>query len=321
MGRYPGPMRTVRTYRNLSAGDRDGAVTAIGNFDGVHLGHQAVIDIARSRAQVAGRPLAVLTFDPHPRSYFQPGADDFRLMNSEAKANRLAKLGIDILYEIAFDADLAALSPEAFAQDVLVDGLGVSDVVVGEDFRFGKGRAGTTEALATLGQKLGFGTNAAALVGFDGLDVSSTRIRQALSDGRAKDAARMLGHYHRIEGEVIKGDQRGRELGYPTANMSIAGLHRPRFGVYAVLVDVLSGPFEGAHKGVASLGVRPMFGVNTPNLESHLFDFKGDLYGTHVSVALVEFLRDEQKFDNLEALITQMDADSAKAKAILGALG
>jgi riboflavin kinase/FMN adenylyltransferase len=200
---------------------------------------------------------------------------------------------------------------------VISHGLGLSHVVVGEDFCFGKGRAGTAADLARFGRDMGFGVTVTPLIETAGVEVSSTRIRAALSEGRPRDAAAMLGHLHRIEGAVIRGDQRGRELGYPTANMSIAGLHPPKFGVYAVEADVLTGPHAGSYHAVASLGVRPMFGVNLPNLETHLFDFKGDLYGAQLSVALVEYLRPEEKFDGLDALIAQMDRDSAAARRIL----
>ncbi|MEL7104534.1 MAG: bifunctional riboflavin kinase/FAD synthetase [Pseudomonadota bacterium] len=313
-------MRTVRTHLDLTADDRPGAVAAIGNFDGVHLGHQAVINTARAAAHAASAPLSIVTFEPHPRQVFAPDAPPFRLMNAAAKANRLDKLGIDILYEIPFSKDLAALTPDAFVHQVLSAGLGLSHVVVGADFCFGKDRAGSVEDLLRLGPQLGFQTTVQPLMAFQGLDVSSTRIRQALADGRPQDAALMLGHHHRIEGEVIKGDQRGRDLGYPTANLALDGLAPPRFGVYAVSVDVLTGAHRGRYAGVASLGVRPMFGVNTPNFETHIFDFKGDLYGADISVALVEFLRDEARFDSVEALITQMDADSAAAKKHLTGL-
>ena len=310
-------MRIVRTYADLPPADRAGAVAAIGNFDGVHLGHQAVINAARAVAQTTGAPLGIVTFEPHPREVFAPDAPPFRLMNAEAKASRLEKLGIDILYEIPFERGLASLSAEAFVTNVLAGGLGLSHVVVGADFCFGKNRSGSVADLLRLGPPLGFETTVQPLMAFQGLDVSSTRIREALTDGRPRDAAGMLGHYHRIEGEVIKGDQRGRDLGYPTANMSIEGLHPPRFGVYAVSVDVRTGPHARRYDGVASLGVRPMFGVNTPNLETHIFDFSGDLYGAHISVALVDFLRDEAKFDSIDTLITQMDADSAAARRAL----
>ncbi len=287
----------------------------MGNFDGLHLGHRSVIDLARGAA-----PLGIVTFEPHPREYFAPDAPPFRLMNAEARANRLAKLGVEQLYQLPFDATLASLTPEEFARDVLADGLGVSHVVVGADFCFGKGRKGRAADLAALGQTLGFRTTIAPLIRQGEREISSTAIRAALSEGRPRDAAAMLGHWHRIEGEVLHGEKRGRELGYPTANMSLAGLHLPRFGVYAVLVDILTGPQAGSYHGAASLGVRPMFGVNTPNLETFLFDFKGDLYGQHLSVALVEFLRPELKFDGLPGLVTQMAADCDQARAILTAL-
>jgi riboflavin kinase/FMN adenylyltransferase len=311
-------MRVLRDYQYAEAGDR-GASAAIGNFDGVHLGHQAVIDIARDEGRRIGAPLGVLTFEPHPREHFAPEGPPFRLMNSEAKAHRLQKLGVDILYELSFNAALSALSPADFARDVIQRGLGLRHVVIGRDFHFGKGRAGTATDLEIFGAEMGFGVTVADLVSTGGTEVSSTRIREALSEGRPRDAARMLGHLHRIEGAVIRGDQRGRLLGYPTANMSIAGLHPPRYGVYAVEVRVQDGPHAGDYHGVASLGVRPMFGVNAPNLETFVFDFSGDLYGTHLSVALVEFLRPELKFDSVEALVEQMDRDSLLAREILGA--
>jgi riboflavin kinase/FMN adenylyltransferase len=224
---------------------------------------------------------------------------------------------VDTLFELAFDAALASLSPEAFVRDVLARDLGLSHAVVGADFRFGRGRAGTAETLSELGRILGLDVTIAPMVAFEGGEVSSTAIRQALTEGRPRDAARMLGHWHRIEGPVILGDQRGRTLGYPTANMSIAGLHPPRFGIYAVKVDVLDGPHAGSRHGVASIGVRPMFGVNMPNCETFVFDFSGDLYGATLSVALVDFLRPELVFDGVPALISQMDADSARARELL----
>lgn len=306
-------MQINRDYRTTPESAR-GASAAIGNFDGVHLGHRSVIELARA----AGGPLGVVTFEPHPREVFQPDAPPFRLMSPDAKAHRLEKLGVEVLHELPFDKDLAGLSPEQFARDVLAEGLGLRHVVVGADFRFGKTRAGGTEDLRAYGEAFGFGVTIAPLLeGKDG-DVSSTAIREALAEGRPGDAQAMLGHWHRIEGEVIHGEKRGRELGFPTANMSMDGLHLPKFGVYAVLVDVLDGPHRGSYHGAASLGVRPMFGENRPNLETFVFDFKGDLYGAHLSIGLVAFLRPELKFDGLEALIAQMDADCADARRILG---
>lgn len=305
-------MQTVTHWTRVPENAR-GASVAMGNFDGVHIGHQAVIDLARR----PDAPLGVVTFEPHPRAFFAPDAAPFRLMNAEARQNRLARLEVQTLFELPFDKTLANLSPQEFARDVLAHGLGVSHVVVGADFRFGKGRNGTAAMLRDFGAELGFAVTIAELVeGRDGA-VSSTAIRQALSQGRVRDAAAMLGHRHRIDGEVLHGAKRGRELGFPTANMSITGLHPPRFGVYAVKAEVLTGPHKGCHDGVASLGIRPMFGENLPNLETYLFDFDGDLYGEHLSIALVDFLRDEAKFDSLEALIAQMDADCIAARAIL----
>ena len=217
-------------------------------------------------------------------------------------------------------AALASLTPRDFAQTIIADQLGLKHVVVGADFCFGKDRAGTVKDLQTFGTEMGLGVTIAPIVTIDTAHVSSTAIRQALTDGHPRDAAAMLGHWHRIEGEVIRGEQRGRELGYPTANMSITGLHPPKFGVYAVKVDILDGQHKGSYDGAASIGVRPMFGENIANCETFIFDFKGDLYGTPLSVGLVEHLRGEEKFDSLEALITQMDADSARARAILAAL-
>lgn len=306
-------MRIIRDTTYMSPDDR-GATAAIGNFDGVHLGHQAVLKIA---AAAADAPLGVLTFEPHPREYFARDAAPFRLMSPAAKASRLETLGVQRLYELSFNDRLAALSPEAFCQEILVDRLGLVHVTVGGDFCFGHKRAGDVDTLKTHGDNMGFGVTIARLVASVGTEVSSTQIRAALAEGRPEDAATMLGHLHRIEGKVIRGDQRGRELGYPTANISIDGLHPPKFGVYAVRADVLTGPFKGTYDGVASLGVRPMFGENKPNLETFLFDFSGDLYDADFSIALVSYLRPEAKFDGLDALITQMAADSAKAREIL----
>ena len=310
-------MRIVRDYQFVRDAER-GASAAIGNFDGVHQGHLSVINLAR--AAVPEAPLGIVSFEPHPREFFAPDAPPFRLMSAEARAHRLEKVGVDLLYELSFNKGLASLSPEEFARDVIRDGLGLCHVVVGADFCFGKGRAGTADDLIRFGAEMGFGVTVAPLMSQGALTVSSTAIRTALSAGDMRGAAEMLGHWHRIDGPVITGEQRGRELGYPTANMSIDGLHQPAFGVYAVLVDVLDGPHTGSYHGVASLGVRPMFGENTANLETFIFDFKGDLYGVPLSVALIEHLRGEEKFDSLNTLITQMDADSAQARAILATL-
>jgi len=312
-------MRIIRDYHYVEAEDR-GASAAIGNFDGVHIGHQSVIALARSAGDKIDAPLGVMTFEPHPRQYFAPQTPSFRLMSAEARASRLAKLGVERLYELNFNAALSALTPREFAQQVIADGLGLKHIVVGADFCFGKGRVGTVTLLQKYGAEMGFGVTIAPLLENTAGQVSSTSIRQALGAGHPREAALQLGHWHHIEGPVIGGEQRGRELGYPTANMSIDGLHPPRFGVYAVLVEVQDGPHAGSYHGATSLGVRPMFGVNTANLETFIFDFSGDLYGATLSVALVDFLRPELKFDGLKPLITQMATDCASARSILAAI-
>lgn len=304
-------MQIHKHWQGIPASAR-GASVAMGNFDGVHLGHQSVIDLARGHA-----PLGIVTFEPHPREFFSPAAAPFRLMNAEARANRLAKLGVEQLFELPFDGTMAALTPEAFAEEVLAKGLGLSHVVVGSDFRFGAGRKGTAADLQALGQRFGFKVTVADLVHIGDREISSTGIRQALAVGNPREAAAMLGHWHRMDGEVIHGEKRGRELNYPTANMGVQGLHLPRFGVYAVKVDVLTGPQTGSYLGASSLGVRPHFGGAVPNLETFIFDFKGDLYGHHLSVALVDYLRPEMKFTGLQGLLDQMAADCTKARDIL----
>lgn len=294
--------------------DARGTSAAIGNFDGVHRGHQATLKLAAS----VDAPLSVLTFEPHPREFFAPDAPPFRLMRPDARAHRLETFGVTELFEMTFDESLSKLSAEAFVREVLAGDLGLSHATVGADFRFGRDREGDAGALSELGAGYGLGVTVADLVLENDDEVSSTRIRQALSEGRVEAATEMMGHRHCIEGAVEHGEKRGRTLGYPTANLSLAGLHLPRFGVYAVTARILDGDFAGHTRlGVASIGVRPMFGDNSPNLEVFLFDFEGDLYGAHVSVCLVTFLRDEMRFDGVEALIAQMDADSHEARTRL----
>lgn len=304
----------MRRHRGIRVDSKDhGASVAIGNFDGVHRGHLAVLEAARAKG-----PLGVVTFEPHPRGLFAPDAPPFRLMDAEARAHQLERLGVTQLYEIPFDAALAAMPAQRFIDEVLVAGLGVSHVTVGPDFRFGRGRDGDAGLLLAQGA---FGGQIAPLLESDGARVSSTAIRTALSDGRPEVAREMLGHWHRIEGPVRHGEKRGRALGFPTANMHLDDLHLPRFGVYAVIVDVLTGRHKGSYHGAASLGVRPTFaGAAVPNLESFLFDFEGDLYGETLSVGLVAFLRPEIAFDGANwraELIAQMDADCAEARRLL----
>jgi riboflavin kinase/FMN adenylyltransferase len=313
-------MQTHKSYRDLLPDDR-GAAVAIGNFDGVHLGHQSVLALARAAAAELVAPFGVITFEPHPRAFFAPDAPPFRLMTAASRARRLARLGVEVLYELPFDAALAGLPPEAFVRDVLAGGLGIGHLVAGADFCFGKGRSGDVETLRALAPRFGFGVSVAPLVSDDQGRHSSSAIRKALSEGRPEEAARILGHWHRIEGAVRHGDKRGAGLGFPTANLGLEGLHLPRFGVYAVLVDVLTGPHRGRYQGAASLGVRPTFGGDLPNLEVHLLDFDADLYGAELSVALVAFLRPEEKFDDIPSLVARMQRDVAEVRERLARAG
>ena len=309
-------MQRHTDYKNL-ADSAKGAAVAMGNFDGVHLGHQSVLALARAAAADLAAPLGMITFEPHPRTYFRPDSPAFRLMSAEARAHRFDKLGVELLYELPFGKALASMSAENFVRNVLRNGLGVRHVVVGADFRFGKGRKGDTALLQKMGRTHGFGVTIAPLINDALGDYSSTAIRTALREGRPEDAARILGHWHRIEAQVEKGDRRGRDLGFPTANLPLAGLHLPKFGVYAVMVDVLSGAHAGTYKGAASIGERPTFGKRAPNLEVYLLDFEGDLYEAELSVALVAYLRPEEKFDNIDDLIAQMQADCENCREIL----
>lgn len=298
-----------------------GAVVVIGNFDGVHKGHQALIADARTEADARGTTVGVLVFEPHPAEYFGRVSEPFRLAPLNAKVHMLGDFGVDFVYVCTFNESVATLSAEDFVTRVLVDALGARHVVVGYDFRFGHDRAGDTEMLRDLGETYGFDLDVVSAVRTtdDGDVYSSTLIRQHLKAGRPADAAELLGHPWYVEGPVVEGDQRGRTIGFPTANVSMQGYLEPRLGVYAVLVEVEDGPHEGEYLGVANIGKRPTFNKDDVTLEVHLFDFAGDLYGTTVRVSFVEFLRAEQKFDGLDALKAQIAADCDEARRILGA--
>jgi len=315
-------MKIFRHYRDVPDACK-GAVVALGNFDGVHLGHQALIGAAREQAKAAGVPLGVLAFEPHPQEFFRPSEQSFRLTPFRAKARLIAGLGADFLYALAFDAEMAAKSADEFISDVLLGGLGVKAIVVGEDFQFGKGRAGNIATLSQAGRERGFGVTVFKPVAASGHDkISSTQIRDALKQGRPEEAARLLGHHWSVEARVEHGDKRGRELGFPTANMKHVDCLQPAFGIYAVRAKVLDDDrVISEHEGVSSFGVRPMFQVDTPLLETYLFDFDGDLYGKHLSVELVSYLRPEMNLPDLDALKAQISADAEAARAALDRAG
>jgi riboflavin kinase / FMN adenylyltransferase len=311
-------MRILRHPDRLEAADR-GSVVAVGNFDGVHLGHRAVLDFTREIARREAAPLALLTFEPHPYQVFHPQAPPFRLTPFRAKTHRIEALGIDLLLVLHFDLTLAQVSAEDFVRMFLVEGLGARHVVIGYDFHFGHRRGGTPALLQELGRRHGFGVSVLQpIAAGDGAVYSSTRIRQHLTAGQPREAARLLGHPFEIEGRVETGDKRGRTIGFPTANLSLGDYLRPAGGVYAVRVGIEEGAGALAwHDGVANLGTRPTVGGSDLRLEAHLFDFSGDLYGRHLRVGLVEHLRPERKFAGLDALKAQIAEDAKKARLAL----
>jgi riboflavin kinase/FMN adenylyltransferase len=302
-------MQIFRHYEQVPESAR-GATVAIGNFDGVHKGHQALLQHARA----LGGKLGVLVFEPHPQEFFRPDTPRFRLTPFRAKARLLEQHGVSLLFALHFDADFAALSADEFITRVLVQGLGVRHVIVGEDFCFGKGRTGNLALLQQRGAELGFDVTTFELVGEgDASKISSTSIREALRDGKPEVAASLLGHPWTVEGRVETGDQRGRTIGFPTANVSLEGYLEPALGVYAVRVEV------GGRKygGVANFGRRPTFDKKDVLLEVHIFDFHGDIYGQPIVVSFISFLRPEMKFTGLDALKAQIAKDSEAARALL----
>lgn len=311
-------MRIFRHYDDVPLAFR-GAVVAIGNFDGVHRGHRALIAEAKVQAEARRSPLAVLSFEPHPQEYFKPSPESFRLTPLRAKARLLADLGVDALFALTFDGEMARRSPQDFVETILVNGLGIGGVVVGHDFEFGQKRAGNLAALSYMGEMEGFTVTAFDTVTASGDEkISSTLIRQLLKQAKPDEAARLLGHPWAVEARVEHGDARGRTMGFPTANMHLGHCLAPAFGVYAVRVNILEGDRAVArHDGVANFGIRPMYQVNVPLMETHLFDFDGDLYGKYLSVELIAYIRPEAKFPSLDALIAQIAADAAKARGIL----
>ncbi len=309
-------MRLYRHFDSVPEAGR-GAVVAIGNFDGVHRGHQAVIGKAQRLAREFEAPAGVLTFEPHPRRFFQPDCPPFRLTPFRVKTRLIQALGADCLYALPFNKALASLTAEEFVYYVLARGLGVRHVVVGDNFHFGRQRGGNPELLVQLGRQHGFGVTVMRRVLSAGTEpYSSSHVREQLKSGNPTRAALLLGRYFEIEGRVRHGAKRGRQLGYPTANIGLADTLHPAFGVYAVRAQLYGGGGKWL-AGVANIGISPMFNYRTPLLEVHLFDFQGDLYGKHLRVALVDHLRGEMKFDSLDGLIQQMNEDSKRARVTL----
>ena len=290
-------------------------MVCIGAFDGVHRGHRALLDRVRERAAATGLRSVAISFEPIPREYFARSSPLLRLTSARDKIERIADAGIDELLSLRFNAQLAAMSPEAFVETILVEQLGAREVWVGADFRFGRARVGDVDMLRSLGEQLGFSVCVFGDFEIDGQRVRSSEIRRLLAVGKFSDAERLLGRRFMIGGRVVHGRKLGRELGYPTANVRLGRRLSPVTGIFAVWVH---GVGDRPMPGVASLGVRPTVDGVEPLLEAHLFDFDGYLYGRRIEVDFVAKLRDEIKFDGLDALVVQMDADAAQARRILG---
>jgi len=293
----------------------DGAVVAIGNFDGVHRGHRAVIAAVLARAKALGRAAAALTFEPHPRSFFRPNEPLFRLTDERAKLRLLAATGLGGAIVLRFDAALAGLSAQDFVERILVARFAVAGVAIGPDFHFGLNRAGSPDYLAAQGAKLGFAVDVVPRFEDAGRPVRSGPIRAALAAGRVAEANELLGYPWFVSAEVVHGDKRGRDFGYPTANLRLDPACGLKHGIYAVRAGV----GEHRYDGVASFGRRPMFDQGTVLLEVFLFDFSGDLYGEVIDVAFIDWIRPELKFDSVEDLVRRMNEDARLARAALSA--
>ena len=302
-------MDILRGYKDCPESLK-GAVLAIGNFDGVHRGHQAVIEVALETGKATGAVAGAMTFEPHPRQFFQPDVPLFRLTSEPLKVMLLGALGLDLVSVLPFNAALASLTAEQFASDILADGLGVSHVVTGSDFHFGKSRGGNPDLLGALGKKLGFSVTVVEPQAGEGGAYSSTQIREHLRQGEPRDAADILGYWWRIGGTVVGGDKRGHGLGFPTANIAVPEGLGLKHGIYAVRAWVGGERYHGA----SYLGTRPSFDDGEPVIETFLFDFSGDLYDTELQIEVIDFLRDDETFESPEALKSQMRADCEMAK-------
>ncbi|HEY1561444.1 MAG TPA: bifunctional riboflavin kinase/FAD synthetase [Caulobacteraceae bacterium] len=305
--------KIIHGWKHLDDAER-GAAVALGNFDGVHLGHQRVIADAAVAARRLSAPLGVISFEPHARMHFAPDSPPFRLMTPHQLARAVEALGVDRLYLLPFGVEMANFSDHDFAKVVLADGLGVRHVAVGFDVTFGKHRTGDPSSMRRFGEKMGFSVSVADAVSVDGVKLSSTAVREALSAGKPVAAAAILGRPFAIEGVVQKGRQLGRKLGFPTANVLLADYVAPKFGVYATRTRLADGRRLG---GVANIGVNPTTGVVEPRLEVWLFDFDEDIYGEVIETELIEFLRPEEKFPSIPAMVEQIWRDAGRARQMV----
>jgi riboflavin kinase / FMN adenylyltransferase len=314
-------MRIFRHYLGLPAMAR-GAVVALGNFDGIHLGHQTVIRAVQEIGSRLGAPSAVLTFEPHPRQFFRPGDKAFQLTPFNAKVRQMSALGLDVLYALHFDEALSRVPAERFISDVLVDGIGAKHVVCGYDFVFGHERKGDAAMLRAAAERHGFGlTTIEPVLDEGGRACSSTNIRHDLAEGRPDDAASLLGRVWEVEGRVVEGDKRGRTIGFPTANIGLDDFLHPAYGVYAVWAGIERGGTTSWHPGVANVGIRPMYRLDQANVETYVFDIAEDLYGTLLRVGFAHYLRPEMTFSGIEELRVQIARDCRAARDAFDEIG
>ena len=310
-------MRVLRHCENIPASLK-GCTVAIGNFDGVHRGHQAVIGRAAEIARKTNTPLIAMTFEPHPRYYFTPNTTPFRLTPFRAKVNQIKALGVDAMLVVAFNKHFSQVTANKFIDDVLIAGLSARNVIVGYDFTFGRNRGGDTDFLAAKARENNFEfTTVQPVATADSVIYSSTAIRDHLMGGKPGHAAALLGRPFEIEGRVIRGDQIGRTLGFPTANLLLGDYIEPAYGIYAVRVGIHAGADMEWHDAAANFGIRPTVGGTRPLLEPHIFDFSGDLYGQRIRVAFIEYIRPEVHYDSLEKMTVQMENDCEVARRIL----
>lgn len=305
-------MEVIRGWRDVPSA-MYGASVAIGNFDGVHKGHQAVLNAARRAAEPAKCPVGVVIFEPHPRKFFQPNRPLFTLTTLECKLGLFAALGMDMVVVLPFDAAMAEMSAEDFVREVLVEGLRIRHASVGYDYFFGKGRMGNPKVLCSLGNKYDFGVTIVEAVGGSGEIFSSTRIRELLAEGDVASAADMLGSYWCVDGIVEKGAERGARMGFPTANTRLENGAALSHGIYAVRITIDGSRYQGA----AYLGTRPTFDAGAPLLETFVFDFNGNLYGKKIRVEFIDHIRADAKFKSVDDLVKQMTIDCEKARNIL----
>jgi len=309
-------MKIFRHYENLPD-DVKGSVIVLGNFDGFHKGHQMVIGLAGKLARKMSVPLSVLVLEPHPRSFFNAGQEDFRLTSFRTKTHLLEEFGVDSLFVLPFDQKLSQCLAQDFVTEILLNNLNILHVFVGYDYRFGARRGGSAAMLQQMGGMEQFGVTVVEKIMEGDHIYSSSNIRDGIRAGAVRRSADRLGHWWHVEGHVLHGDQRGRILDFPTANLSVAGYIKPKFGVYAVRVIIESGPAKGVWDGVANIGKRPTFDKDDLILEAHLFDFDFDIYEQLIKVEFVDFIREERKFEGLDALKSQIEKDGQAAKIIL----